>query len=241
MSTRLIAKMLFLLVIIGFFMPMCCDMNGLQLADSGYVNSSGVFAIYAIFVSAIIGFFIGIFLLIKISVPVAIDWIVTVFNFLTTIIAFYVAGFVNGNKDYFQSGVYIILTGAILVMIVQIISAINDSGPNNEIQKSRTKRKCPFCANEIQKEAIICQFCGKDLPNVEIPENEKSNLVEGGKYVFIESDILRKGPGDHYPFVCRLKKDDIVERKQIDDDWSLVKKDNIEGWCLSSILKLKKE
>jgi len=64
--------------------------------------------------------------------------------------------------------------------------------------------------------------------------------IVGGEYVFIESDILRKGPGDHYPFVCKINKDEIVERKQIDDDWSLVKKGDTEGWCLSSILKNKK-
>jgi predicted amidophosphoribosyltransferase len=37
-------------------------------------------------------------------------------------------------------------------------------------------KKCPFCANYIKKEAVVCQFCGRDLPHKE--PAEKNKLIE---------------------------------------------------------------
>jgi hypothetical protein len=41
--------------------------------------------------------------------------------------------------------------------------------------------KCPFCAETIKKEAVICRFCGRDLPKKELnhsSENYENKNIE---------------------------------------------------------------
>jgi hypothetical protein len=52
------------------------------------------------------------------------------------------------------------LFGLIVVLVV---------GPNRrslemEQLRSGTSRRCPFCAEVVRSEAIVCRFCGRDLP-----------------------------------------------------------------------------
>jgi hypothetical protein len=120
LSFRTIAKFCFLLVIIGFFMPICCDQNGFELANSDAASSSLTMALYVLFVSAVAGLIIGVFLLMKKNIPIFVDWLIILVCVLCGLIPFF-----KNMEDYeFQTGVYIILVGYTLILITQVISSI---------------------------------------------------------------------------------------------------------------------
>ena len=123
MSFRVIGKFFFLLVVIGFFMPMACDMNGFQLAANDMLLPIGVFAVYAGFILAIVGLLVGLLLALKKQVPVIVDWLITLSCFACVFGLFFYAGVIQEYIDYFQSGAYMILIGSSITLIAQIISA----------------------------------------------------------------------------------------------------------------------
>ena len=110
-----------------------------------------------------------------------------------------------------------------------------------ERENKRINRAFAAGAAALGAELLISDRFGymplKNDANMVLFATECMKEIVGEEYVFTESDVLRKGPGDHHLSVCRYKKDEIAVRKQIDGDWSLVRVGDTEGWCLSSILK----
>jgi len=131
---RTFAKFCFIFVIIGFFMPMACDMNGFQIADKFIENGKQdyAFLLYALFGSAILGVIFGILLLAKGRIPKIIEWTIILVCIFSGLILYFTQKYNQELLEYqvqlhevLQSGATVIRFGWIQIIICQIISAIN--------------------------------------------------------------------------------------------------------------------
>ena len=205
MSFRSIGKFGFVLVVIGFLMPIVSitndftihfarvvgfpyeNLNGFQIAQRAFNGGDTIFRsfIYACFILAVIGIVSAILSTIGKKLPRAIEfgieWTAIIFPLSFCIIIMVevmtynsiILRFAILHLGILHSGFYLILIGSIIALISQFIP--NDLNFNlmKIINTIRSTRKCPFCANDVKIEAIICQFCGKDLPTT---QSESSNI-----------------------------------------------------------------
>jgi uncharacterized membrane protein len=118
---RIIGKLGYIFVIIGFCMPIACDRNGFQIADYMFNGSKAILGLLTImvFVSAIVGIIIGLLLLIIKNINTIIDWITTIVCIASGLIIY--LGCLKDDVEL-QSGAYLILIGWIIALGCQIIS-----------------------------------------------------------------------------------------------------------------------
>jgi len=123
MSFRFISKIGLLLVVIGFFMPVACNRNGLEIANF-MVNNKHViegFLVYILLISAIIGVLIGALLLINKGLSSSVDWLVIIVCIASGLIVY--LGSLKQIQSL-QTGAYLILIGWIVAFGGQLLSRL---------------------------------------------------------------------------------------------------------------------
>ena len=120
LNMRIVGKCGFLLAVMGFFMPVACDKNAFQLIE--YVDKTSGTLIIILFILAIIGCIIGVLLLMKKNVSIAVDWVIVLASIGIGI------GLLSKNELELQYGAYVMITGfSIAFIFVLIASFMSDS------------------------------------------------------------------------------------------------------------------
>jgi len=125
-SFRAFGKIGFLLVVIGFFMPIACDSNGFEIAKSLNKMDETVKAVlmYVLFAAAVAGVLVGVLLLLKNKINVSIDW-VCLLACIGSGLALYLPRLDDKFKPDLQTGAYVILIGWVIALAAQVASLAN--------------------------------------------------------------------------------------------------------------------
>lgn len=75
-------------------------------------------------------------------------------------------------------GVILFVAGSMDEKKSNVVTAYTVSAPVTSTEPGSRTRKCPYCAEEIKAEAVLCRFCNRDLPSLEVEEKMAQKITE---------------------------------------------------------------
>jgi len=121
-----------------------------------------------------------------------------------------------------KSGFGYFLLSVLLSPLIGFIAALISKEDTAKIEKKEIskggKRRCPFCAELIKSEAIVCKHCSKEIGK-ECPQCKQQNVIDASKCIhcdklFENSSKDKKNKSQEVPkdrclkcFALQTKKD----------------------------------
>jgi len=122
-TLRILSKAGLLITMIGFFMPIACNLNGFELARYASTFDSGInlltVSLYGIFIFSCLGVILLLLIALGKQFSIKLDWISTIGAIIFSILVF---TNLNSRKDNWngnilQSGAYIIIFGITISLV----------------------------------------------------------------------------------------------------------------------------
>ena len=79
------------------------------------------------------------------------------------------------------------IVGFIIALVVQPIHTNTDA----KALRSGEYKKCPYCAELVKSEAVVCKHCGRDLPAAPAYTNPRKSEVTEVKQILSKEDFQR--------------------------------------------------